>query len=140
MDILDLMELSLEDLKYLGSHDLIVLPTGEVVMNHSRASRVVAFNPKTWAESRILLELAITEETEKGIATNGFLRGMSYLPEQDLLLIGCAPASVYVLFNASSRNKDFDFKKIELSDEIVESVFDVIPHDSDWKLSSELAS
>lgn len=116
------------DEKYLGSHDLVVLPTGEVIMNHSRQSRTVAFDPLTWQESRVLLETPLTKATEKGIATDGFFRGMSYISETDTLLVGSAPASIYCLENASRRNSNDPYRHLKITGETIESVFDVIPH------------
>lgn len=124
-------KVAFESEEYLkGSHDIWELPTGEVVINNSKQCRTVAFNPETWEVTRILYQ---ETETEGGseLAKRGWTRGMFYMPQNDMMLIGSSPAEVIVLKNISG-NTSIQ-KRIKISDEIVEATFDVLPHPEDWK-------
>lgn len=109
-----------------GSHDLVKIKNGEICVNNSTARRVVAFN-QNW-EPRILYQSGPGEGSE--LAVYGWVRGMSYIEKEDMLLCGNAPAEVLALKNVTST---IEVKKIKISDEIIESVFDIVPHPKDWQ-------
>lgn len=124
-------EILLEDQELLkGSHDIWELPTGEVAINNSRMCRTITLNQFTWKLERTLYQETKTDGGSE-YAKRGWTRGMFYLPEQDIMFIGSSPAEVIILENISGETKIS--KRIKISDEIVESIFDVIPHPEDWE-------
>lgn len=113
-----------EDNCLRGSHDLHWINHEEVAINLSRHCKTVAFNPIT-KEFRDLYVAPGGPDGE--MAKHGWMRGMSYISKTDTLLLGSAPAQVVELRDV---NTSPQARIISISDEIVESVFDVIPHPS----------
>lgn len=113
-----------------GSHDIWELSTGELAVNNSKESRTIAIDPNTWTVSRMLYEETKTEGGSE-LAKRGWTRGMSYLPQRDLLMVGSSPAEVIIIEDVS--NSPRITGRIPISDDIVEATFDVIPHPEDWK-------
>lgn len=118
------------DPQYRGCHDLQLLPNGELAINHSMTRRVLTFDTTTWKEKRVLLELPFTKQPEgtKAIMP-GWMRGMSYLENHDMLFVGSAPARIYIFKNVCGSP---EVEHIDISDDICDSVFSVVPHPGDW--------
>jgi hypothetical protein len=128
-------ELVVEDPEiFFGTHDLIELPTNELVINLSRLRKTVTLNMDTWEIQRTLVELPEVKQPAGTImCMPGWMRGASYIPKHDTLLLGTAPARVLAIENVSTATGKNQFKEIKISDDIVDSVFDVIPHPWDWR-------
>jgi len=117
----------IEDKKYHGSHDLIRISNNEIAMNHSRQRRTIVFNTDTW-EEREVFSLSEEPYIDGAISIPGFTRGLSFVEKSNLLLVGTAPSSIY----AVNLNNNRVEKKINISDDVCESIFDVIVHPGDW--------
>jgi len=107
------------------SHDIWPINNFEVAVNLSPHGKTVTIDTRTWELSRVLYEAGEGEGSE--IARYGWMRGMSYIPHTDTLLLGSSPAQVVVLSNINTEDRPTS-KIIPIADQIVESVFDVIPH------------
>lgn len=110
-------------------HDLHRLSTGEIAINLSASASTEAVNLET-GRSRVLLDIQRKPGLDSPSASHGWTRGMFYIPGEDVLLIGAAPAMVYILENVSM--EPHIKKVVEISDEVVESVFDILPYLEDW--------
>lgn len=115
----------------LGSHDLWRLSSGEIAINASNHLKTLTLDPSTWRVKRELFAIKNRPELDK-LARHGWMRGMAYVPEKDLLFVGSSPAMVIRLEKVcgSSRPRPQVFP---ISDEVVESVFDIVPHPADWR-------
>jgi hypothetical protein len=121
------------DPKYRGCHDLQVLKSGELALNHSMTRRVITFDTTTWREKRVLLDLPFQKQEPGTKATMpGWVRGMSYLEKHDILFVGSAPARIYIFQDVCSASPNIEH--VDISDDICDSVFAVVPHPGDWRV------
>lgn len=120
---------------FFGTHDLVKLPTNEMVVNLSRLRKTVTLDMDTWKIKRTLVELPeVKQPTGTTLCMPGWMRGASYVGgNNDILLLGTAPASILAIEGVCSSIGVNQYREIKVSDDTVESVFDVIPHPWDWK-------
>ena len=104
-------------------HDLQILRTGEIVTNTASGAATIAIEP-VQGTVRTILEIPRDPSLDGPLAFHGWTRGMSYLEEEDTLLIGSAPAMVHIVRDVSTNPAEE--KVLRISDEVVECVFDVI--------------
>lgn len=110
-------------------HDLCMLPSGELATNCAGEAGTIAINIET-GSSRDILRITRKPELDGPLAQQGWTRGLSYIENHDLMLVGSAPASIFCINNIMTNPKVI--KEITISDEVIETVFDVIPHQEDW--------
>ena len=110
-------------------HDLCILPSGEIATNCAGEAGTIAIDLNT-GDNRDLLRITRKPELDGPLAQHGWTRGMSYIENHDLMFVGSAPASVFCIGGVMSTPSVL--KEIHISDEVVETVFDVIPHPEDW--------
>lgn len=120
-----------DDSLLVGAHDIISLSNSEVAINLSRHAQTVAINLDT-KYIRVLATVNHDRSKDSLLAKHGWMRGMFFLPGTEQLLVGCGPAMVLCIDNIFT-NPGIS-KEITISDDIVESVFDVLPHPIDWGL------
>jgi hypothetical protein len=121
---LSTLTIVMEDELLLGAHDLCLINENEIAVNLSRTCSTVAIDTNTWTVSRELYQAP--DGADGQFAKFGWMRGMSYIPKTDTLLLGSAPAQVIELTGVNSGNPVAN--TVLISDEVTESVFDVVPH------------
>lgn len=119
-----------DEMTFGYSHDLVHISDKEFATNLSKHKRTVVVSKDTWQISRILLQEPDEEAAPGALAVPGWTRGLYYVPSRDTLLIGSSPAKIHILEKVSSPNPIR--RTVVLADDVVESVFDILPHPDDW--------
>jgi len=121
-----------------GLHDLWTIGSGEMCTNCSFRRQTIAFRVESPTEYRVIFEASDGPHAMMGmtpLAIHGFTRGMHYDLSSDTLLVGVAPASIVEIADVSGKPRVV--ATYPIANEIVESVFDVIPHPGDWNTHRE---
>ncbi len=127
-------KIMIQDERLLHSHDLVLLPNGELVTNISPKRQTITIDTESWQIKRTLIELPEVKQPQGSkLCMPGWMRGMSYIENYDTLLLGSAPAKILAIEGVCSSIPTNTYKEISISEDIVESVFDVIPHPGDWQ-------
>lgn len=119
-----------ENEKLLHSHDLFLLPTGEILFNESKKNRTIAMELDSPGSYRVIYQAPDKPDPSRTLARPGWMRGMYYLPKLDQVLLGSAPAQVIHLGNICREPEILG--KYQISDQDIDSVFDVITDPRDW--------
>lgn len=128
------LSLLLSDAK--GAHDLIFLKDpSRLILNDSKNSKVLSFPYEESSNSFGEGSVVFTFPGEKIVTTarSGWLRGLKYIPEWDILLVGSSPAGIFCLEKFSSGNPEIS--EIVISTDLEDSVFGVEINSHDWMRS-----
>lgn len=114
-----------------GGHDLWMLKSGELAVNSSGKNQTIAFDCHDPSKQRVLFEIPRRRDMDAVHSQWGFTRGMCYLEDCDLMVVGSAPATVTVIENVCG-TRQVVVDSMQITDKVEESVFDVLIHPDDW--------
>ena len=115
--------------EYMFGHDLQKIGTGEYVTNSSGKSKLIAFRED--GSFRVLFDYKEYRSGEDSALSKwGWVRGLCYDEDSDILFMGAPPAAVFVFSNVSTNMKLEReiplYKYVDLGFHIDLSVFDII--------------
>lgn len=115
---------------FIFAHDIQRIGTGELVTNSSGTSKLLAVNTED-KSFRVLFDYKAYNPGDDSVLSKwGWIRGLCYDSDKDMLYVGAPPATVFVFSNVSTDMKLERFIKlythVDLHIHVDLSVFDIV--------------